>query len=95
MALIERVATLLRANFTEMLERAENPEIALLPKQVRQLINLNDDPSLPTITFRYFFLCVLFVVPGAFLSQMSHSKDQNSSEIEGKSGGLAHYLGRL
>ncbi|KAJ5792227.1 Oligopeptide transporter OPT superfamily [Penicillium pulvis] len=49
-----------------------DPEIAALPLQVRQIINLTDDPTLPTITFRYFVLSALFVIPGAFLSQMSH-----------------------
>ncbi|KAJ6035166.1 uncharacterized protein N7446_009925 [Penicillium canescens] len=53
-------------------ETQENPEIAALPLSVRQLINLEDDPSLPTITFRYFVLSVVFVIPGAFLSQMSY-----------------------
>ena len=53
-------------------ESHDNPEIAALPLQVRQLINLTDDPTLPTITFRYFVLSALFVIPGAFLSQMSY-----------------------
>jgi OPT family small oligopeptide transporter len=53
-------------------ETQENTEIAALPLSVRQLINLEDDPSLPTITFRYFVLSVIFVIPGAFLSQMSY-----------------------
>jgi OPT family small oligopeptide transporter len=53
-------------------ESHDNPEIAALPLQVRQLINLTDDPTLPTITFRYFVLAALFVIPGAFLSQMSY-----------------------
>ncbi|KAJ5726535.1 Oligopeptide transporter OPT superfamily [Penicillium malachiteum] len=53
-------------------ESHHDPEIAALPLQVRQLINLRDDPTLPTITFRYFVLTVIFVIPGAFLSQMSH-----------------------
>ncbi|KAK1141690.1 OPT super [Aspergillus melleus] len=52
-------------------ESEEDPEIAALPREVRQLVNLTDDPTLPTITFRYFILAVVFVVPGAFLSQMS------------------------
>ncbi|KAF2028258.1 OPT superfamily oligopeptide transporter [Setomelanomma holmii] len=42
-------------------EAHDDPEIAQLP-----LI------TLPTITFRYFVLALFFVVPGAFLSQMSH-----------------------
>ncbi|KAL1846380.1 OPT superfamily [Paecilomyces lecythidis] len=50
----------------------EDPEITALPQEVRQLVSLTDDPELPTITFRYFLLCLIFVVPGAFLSQMSH-----------------------
>ncbi|KAF7520021.1 hypothetical protein PCG10_009502 [Penicillium crustosum] len=53
-------------------ETHDNPEIAALPMSVRHLINLTDDPSLPTITFRYFVLSVIFVIPGAFLSQMSY-----------------------
>ncbi|KAJ5092700.1 hypothetical protein N7456_008561 [Penicillium angulare] len=53
-------------------EGLDDPEIAALPLQVRQLINLTDDPTLPTITFRYFVLSALFVIPGAFLSQMSY-----------------------
>lgn len=54
------------------LESEQNPEIAALPIQVRQTVNLTDDPTLPTITFRYFLLSTIFVVPGAFLSQMSY-----------------------
>ncbi|KAJ5937163.1 hypothetical protein N7454_004818 [Penicillium verhagenii] len=53
-------------------ESHEDPEVAALPLQVRQLVNLTDDPTLFTITFRYFVLSALFVIPGAFLSQMSH-----------------------
>lgn len=53
-------------------EAHDDPEIAQLPLIVRQLVSLEDDPTLPTITFRYFALCILFIVPGAFLSQMSH-----------------------
>jgi hypothetical protein len=53
-------------------EAHDDPEIAQLPLIVRQIVSLEDDPTLPTITFRYFVLCILFIVPGAFLSQMSH-----------------------
>ncbi|KAJ5478580.1 hypothetical protein N7530_004089 [Penicillium desertorum] len=53
-------------------ETHDNPEIAALPLSVRQLINLTDDPNLPTITFRYFVLSTIFVISGAFLSQMSY-----------------------
>ncbi|KAJ5888840.1 hypothetical protein N7495_008881 [Penicillium taxi] len=53
-------------------ESHDDPEIAALPLQVRQMINMEDDPTLPTISFRYFVLSAIFVIPGAFLSQMSH-----------------------
>ncbi|KAF3049233.1 hypothetical protein E8E11_007645 [Didymella keratinophila] len=53
-------------------EAQDDPQVAQLPLIVRQTVSLEDDPTLPTITFRYFILCILFIVPGAFLSQMSH-----------------------
>lgn len=53
-------------------EAQDDPEVSQLPLIVRQTVSLEDDPTLPTITFRYFVLCILFIVPGAFLSQMSH-----------------------
>ncbi|KAJ4376159.1 OPT super [Neocucurbitaria cava] len=53
-------------------EAHDDPEIAQLPLIVRQLVSLEDDPTLPTITFRYYVLAIIFVVPGAFLSQMSY-----------------------
>jgi OPT family oligopeptide transporter len=53
-------------------EAHDNSEIAELPLIVRQTVSLEDDPTLSTITFRYFVLAIFFVVPGAFLSQMSH-----------------------
>jgi OPT family small oligopeptide transporter len=59
-------------------EAHDDPEIAQLPLIVRQLVSLEDDPTLPTITFRYFVLSVFFVVPGAFLSQMSHFRTRQA-----------------
>ncbi len=50
----------------------DDPRISSIPSYVRRVVNLTDDPSESTITFRYFLLTVLFVAPGAFLSQMSH-----------------------
>lgn len=41
-----------------------------LPKIVRSIVSLEDDPNAPTITFRYFLLCFIFVPPGAILFQM-------------------------
>ncbi|CZT46692.1 related to sexual differentiation process protein isp4 [Rhynchosporium secalis] len=50
----------------------DDPTIRDIPINVRRIVSLEDDPTLPTITFRYFVLCLLFIIPGAFLSQMSH-----------------------
>lgn len=43
-----------------------------IPPYVRRVVSFTDDPSEPTLTFRYFLLTILFVSPGAFLSQMAH-----------------------
>ena len=42
-----------------------------LPWHVRRIVSLHDDPTLPTITFRYFLLTLIFIPPGAFLQQLS------------------------
>ncbi|CAG8956488.1 hypothetical protein HYFRA_00003874 [Hymenoscyphus fraxineus] len=42
-----------------------------IPWQVRRVISLDDDPNTPVITFRYFFLTVLLIAPGAFLVQLN------------------------
>lgn len=49
----------------------DDPTIRDIPWAVRRVVSLTDDPTLPTITFRFFVLSILFVVPGAFLSQLS------------------------
>ncbi|PYI14313.1 OPT superfamily oligopeptide transporter [Aspergillus japonicus CBS 114.51] len=59
-------------------EVEDDPEITALPLEVRQLVSLTDDPTLPTITFRYFVLCIIFVCPGAFLSMMSHFRTREA-----------------
>ncbi|KAB5527984.1 OPT oligopeptide transporter protein-domain-containing protein [Coniochaeta sp. 2T2.1] len=50
----------------------DDPLVKDIPAYVRRVVNFEDDPKLPTITFRYFLLTIIFVAPGAFLSQMSH-----------------------
>jgi hypothetical protein len=50
----------------------DDPRVRDIPLYVRHIVSLDDDPELPTLTFRYFVLTILFVVPGAFLSMMSH-----------------------
>ncbi|KAK2043417.1 OPT superfamily oligopeptide transporter [Colletotrichum somersetense] len=49
-----------------------DPRLQDIPPYVRRIVSLHDDPELPCLTFRYFLLTVVFVVPGAFLSMMSH-----------------------
>jgi hypothetical protein len=55
--------------------REDAPEIPdsinELPWAVRRVVSLHDDTSLPTITFRYFLLVLMFVTPGAFLEQIN------------------------
>lgn len=52
-------------------DEADLPEdIRGIPKIVRSIVSLEDDPNAPTITFRYFLLCFIFVPPGAILFQM-------------------------
>lgn len=52
-------------------DEAELPEdLRDIPRIVRSIVSLEDDPNAPTITFRYFLLCFLFVPPGAILFQM-------------------------
>ncbi|KJZ73441.1 hypothetical protein HIM_07235 [Hirsutella minnesotensis 3608] len=50
----------------------DDERIRDLPSYVRRVVSLDDDASEPTLTFRYYLLTVLFVVPGAFLDQMAH-----------------------
>lgn len=50
----------------------DHPAIKDLPPAVRRVVSLDDDPNALTLTFRYYFLTLLFVLPGAFLSQLSH-----------------------
>jgi len=45
-------------------------DVRELPRIVRNIVSLEDDPNAPTITFRYFLLCFIFVPPGAILFQM-------------------------
>ncbi|KAI2638773.1 OPT superfamily oligopeptide transporter [Hypomontagnella submonticulosa] len=54
------------------LENENDPEINQIPPEVRRVVSLHDDTSLPTLTFRYFLLSVIFVIPGAFLSAMNY-----------------------
>jgi OPT oligopeptide transporter protein len=50
----------------------DDPTIRDIPFSVRRVVSLEDDPTLPTITFRYFVLTIPLVVLGAFCAQLSH-----------------------
>jgi hypothetical protein len=50
----------------------DDPRVREIPAYVRKVVSFTDDTTASTITFRYFLLCILFIAPGAFLSQMSH-----------------------
>ncbi|KAL3961034.1 hypothetical protein ACCO45_006151 [Purpureocillium lilacinum] len=50
----------------------DDERIRDIPAYVRRIVSFADDPTEPTLTFRYFVLTILFVAPGAFLSQMAH-----------------------
>jgi hypothetical protein len=62
-----------------------------IPKEVRNIVSFEDDQNLPTITFRYFFLTFLFIVPGAFLYQMVSS----NPESKRKAPVLTTYIGSI
>lgn len=50
----------------------DDPRVKDIPPYVRRIVSFKDDTTEPTLTFRYFLLTILFVAPGAFLSQMAH-----------------------
>lgn len=52
-------------------QNAIEPDLADLPKEVRETVPLTDDPSIPVMTFRYFVLLTLFIVPGAFIDTIN------------------------
>lgn len=50
-----------------------------IPLAVRRIVSMTDNPEELTLTFRYFLLAVLFIVPGAFLSQMSYFRTTSAA----------------
>ncbi|KAK9763427.1 OPT superfamily [Basidiobolus ranarum] len=49
----------------------KDPELDGIPDIVKEIVSMEDDPTLPTLTFRYFLLSFIFVGLGAFVSQLS------------------------
>lgn len=68
----EELFTLQGPNGDDEVVSVEDPRVKPIPAYVRRVVSLKDDPTEPTLTFRYFLLTILFISPGAFLSQMSH-----------------------
>ncbi|KOS19844.1 Oligopeptide transporter 3 [Escovopsis weberi] len=64
--------TITNENGEEEVVSEDDPRIKDIPLFVRRVVNFTNDPNEPALTFRYFLLTILFVAPGAFLSQMSH-----------------------
>ncbi|KAK6461376.1 OPT oligopeptide transporter protein-domain-containing protein [Scheffersomyces coipomensis] len=48
-----------------------DPDVLELPKVIREIVPLHDDPSIPVLTFRYFLLSTIFIIPGAFIDTMN------------------------
>lgn len=42
-----------------------------LPKEVRETVPLEDNPDIPVLTFRYFILLTIFIIPGAFIDTIN------------------------
>lgn len=54
-------------------DEADLPDdVRELPKIVRSIVSLEDDTTAPTLSFRYFLLCFIFIPPGAILFQMGN-----------------------
>lgn len=48
-----------------------DPDVLELPQVVRESVPLEDDPTIPVLTFRYFVLSTIFIIPGAFIDTMN------------------------
>lgn len=54
-------------NTDEVLE----PDIAELPVEVREIVSMEDDPTIQVFTFRYVVLSIILVCPGAFIDTLN------------------------
>lgn len=53
------------------IDAEDTSDLENLPPTVRETVPLTDDPSIPVVTFRYFLLSTLFIVPGAFIDTIN------------------------
>lgn len=42
-----------------------------IPATVREIVAMDDDPSIPVVTFRVFLLAFVFIIPGAFIDTIN------------------------
>lgn len=47
------------------------PDVAELPKIVREIVPLEYDPTIPVMRFRLFLLATIFIIPGSFISTLN------------------------
>lgn len=69
-----------RSSETDSDDFADDDEaVRDIPLAVRRIVSMTDNPEELTLTFRYFVLAILFIVPGAFLSQMSYFRTTSAA----------------
>ncbi|KAF8828451.1 hypothetical protein HHX47_DHR3000276 [Lentinula edodes] len=54
----------------EEYDENNDPAAAMIPQIVRELVDFEDDPTMPVITWRFFFLSGTLTALGAWLTQM-------------------------
>lgn len=66
-----------------------------IPDVVREMVDLNDDIAIPVLTFRYFILAILFVIPGAFIDTLNSYRTTSAPYSIFFVQIAAHWLGKL
>ncbi|EGW31792.1 uncharacterized protein SPAPADRAFT_141361 [Spathaspora passalidarum NRRL Y-27907] len=56
---------------TKEITQVSTDDIDELPLTIREVVPLQDDPTIPAITVRYFILSIIFIIPGAFIDTMN------------------------
>ncbi|KAH3678923.1 hypothetical protein WICMUC_001349 [Wickerhamomyces mucosus] len=71
------------------------PDVAELPKIVRESVTLDDDPTIPVFTFRYILLSLIFIPPGAFIDTLNSYRTTSAAYSIFFVQVTSHYLGKL
>lgn len=58
----------------------DDPDYKEIPLIVRELVDFEDDPSTPVLTWRFFLLATIFVALGAFVRQVISSPPSSSTQ---------------